>query len=118
MMLLGTTVVAVTHLWFWLCFVTDLPRVLSMPVQIYLPKGMMGRISCPTDANPAVTTITWTKNEKPIDVNHSSRIKVNKQGTLVIKNVISADEGRYMCTPYSALGAGKPSSVVQILVKG
>ena len=40
------------------------------------------------------------------------------QGTLVITKVRFSDIGRYTCTPYSPLGAGRTSSVMQILVKG
>ena len=95
-----------------------MPRVLNMPVGIYLPRNMEGHIKCPVEANPPFTLIVWTKNERPIDLTHSSRLKVNKDGTLVIRDVDVLDEGRYTCTPYSPLGAGRSSSVVQIQVRG
>ena len=96
----------------------DLPRVLTMPVRLFLPRGMMGRIDCPVDANPPATLIVWTKNEKVVDFSRTKRMKTNKQGTLVIYSVISTDEGRYACTPYSPLGAGQASTPVQVLVRG
>ena len=104
-----------------LCFLwvlADLPRVLSMPVRIYLPKGMAGRILCPVEANPPVTLIVWTKNERVIDFSRTTRLKVTKDGTLLLRSVIATDEGRYTCTPYSPLGAGRSSTVVQIIVRG
>ena len=102
----------------YLCMFADLPRVLSMPVRIYLPKGMAGRILCPVEANPPVTLIVWTRNERVIDFTHSPRLKLSKDGTLLIKAVTATDEGRYTCTPYSPLGAGRSSTVVQIIVRG
>lgn len=101
-----------------LCVVPDLPRVLSLPLRIHLPKGMSGRILCPVEANPPVTLIVWTKNEHVIDTTHTTRVKLGKDGTLLIKSVTEADEGRYTCTPYSPLGAGRSSTVVQIIVRG
>ena len=97
---------------------SDLPRVLNMPVRIFLPRNMEGHIKCSVEANPPFTLIVWTKNERIIDFTHTSRLKLNKDGTLVINDVDANDEGRYTCTPYSPLGAGRSSSVVQIHVRG
>ena len=97
---------------------TDLPRVLARSSKIYLPRGMLGKIECPVDANPPVTLILWSKNEKMIDTTQMTRMRVTKQGALIIKSVIQTDEGRYACTPYSPLGAGKNSMPVQVYVKG
>ena len=97
---------------------SDLPRVLNMPVRIFLPRNMEGHIKCSVEANPPFTLIVWTKNERIIDFTHTSRLKLNKDGTLVINDVDDNDEGRYTCTPYSPLGAGRSSSVVQIHVRG
>ena len=99
-----------------LLLLPDLPRVLNMPHTLYLPRGMEGHIECPVEANPPVTQVVWTQNEKRL--NDSKRLKVGRGGTLLIKSVTSSDEGRYTCTPYSPRGAGRSSSVVQIFVKG
>ena len=103
---------------FLLLMLTDLPRVLARSSKIYLPRGMLGKIECPVDANPPVTLILWSKNEKMIDTTQMTRMRVTKQGALIIKSVIQTDEGRYACTPYSPLGAGKNSMPVQVYVKG
>ncbi|ELU05782.1 hypothetical protein CAPTEDRAFT_193230 [Capitella teleta] len=99
-------------------FVSDLPEVLAMPVSLYLPKGMLGRIECPILANPPVTQVAWSKNEQPIDFLHTSRLKRTNQGLLVFKTVMASDEGRYTCTPCSPQGCGKPSNVVKVMVRG
>lgn len=100
----------------WL--VTDLPRVFSIPVRTYLPRGMMGKMECPTEANPPVSLILWAKNERIIDLTQMTRLKANKEGALVIKTVITTDEGTYTCTPYSPLGFGQVSTPIQVLVRG
>lgn len=85
---------------------------------MYLPRGMMGRIECPVEANPPVTLILWSKNDRLIDVTQMTRMKLNKDGALVIKSVIAADEGKYSCTPYSPLGFGTASASIHALVRG
>ena len=72
---------------------SDLPRVLNMPVRIFLPRNMEGHIKCSVEANPPFTLIVWTKNERIIDFTHTSRLKLNKDGTLVINDVDDNDEG-------------------------
>lgn len=97
---------------------SDLPLVLPFPQQLYLPKGMMGRIDCSAEANPPVYLTVWSKNERVIDLTQTTRFKVNSQGTLVIKTITSSDEGSYACTPYSPLGPGLSSPPVQVFVRG
>lgn len=58
---------------FWL----DFPRVLSMPLRLYLPKGMLGKIECPTEANPPRTMTLWHKNDVQIDFTQTTRMKVS-----------------------------------------
>jgi len=104
-------------------FNTDVPRVHGLPVRVYLPRGLTGRVDCPTDANPPMNMVTWSKNERIIDVTTSTttgtmRFKVNRQGSLIIRPVEIGDEGRYTCTPYSSLGVGQQSMPVQVLVRG
>jgi len=101
-----------------LWFVADPPRVLSVPVRTYLPRGMMGKLECPTEANPPVSLILWAKNERIIDLTQMTRLKANKEGALVIKTVITTDEGLYTCTPYSPSGFGQVSTPIQVLVRG
>ncbi|KAI0211550.1 Protein turtle [Lamellibrachia satsuma] len=97
--------------------VTYLPRVLSMPMQLYLPLGMMGRIECPIEANPAITQVVWTKDGHVVNFATLDRLKLTRQGTLVIETVVAADDGTYTCTPYSPIGAGKSSPPVQVNVR-
>jgi len=103
---------------FLVSFLVDMPRVLNMPTRVYLPRGMLGKIECTVDANPPVTLIIWTKNDRILDVSPANRVRTNKQGVLIINPVVVADEGRYCCTPYSPMGAGQVSMPVQVFVKG
>ena len=124
--------------------VSDRPQIVgSSPDQVYLAKGMTGRIDCPfVDANPPVTATVWSKNERVIDAPSpppaqtpqspslvgsagltggsaaTARLRVDQRGSLFIKTVQPSDEGRYACTPHSALGAGHTSSPIYVLVRG
>ena len=102
-----------------ICLFVDLPRVLnSMPSRLYLPKGLMGRIDCPVESNPPLTIIIWSKGNRPIDFTQVKHMKINKEGTLIIKPVILSDEGLYSCQPYSTLGEGSSSPTVHVFVRG
>ena len=79
---------------------------------------MEGRIACPVDSNPPATVVTWTRNEHKLQPEINNRIRVTREGTLVIKSVDIEDEGHYACTPSSPIGPGRTSSVVQVFVKG
>lgn len=97
---------------------SDYPVVLAMSGRIYLTRGMQGRIECPVEANPPVTRILWSFNEQSIDLDRTTRKRVNKFGSLVLRSAEKEDEGRYSCTPYSPLGSGQMSLPVQVAVRG
>ena len=99
-------------------YVSDLPRVTGLPVQVYLARRLPGRIDCPVEGNPPVTLVVWAKNERIIDPAQVRRMRVNRAGTLLIQTVEASDEGRYTCTPFSPLGAGRTSTPLQLLVRG
>ena len=64
---------------FWTRFlwlVLDLPVVLNMQPRVYLAKGMLGRLDCPTDANPPVRGVSWTKDGTPLQHEDTTRLKV------------------------------------------
>ena len=105
--------------WVLMLLLLDLPsHLVDARRQIFLPRGMLGRVDCPVDANPPVTLTVWTKDERVIDVTRTTRFKIQGDGTLLIKPVAPSDEGRYACTPYSSLGAGRTSSSIDIVVRG
>jgi hypothetical protein len=103
--------------------VADFARVHSLQSRVYLPRGLAGRLDCPTDANPPTTHVTWSKNERIIiettfTTSATSRFKVSRQGSLIIRPVEPDDEGRYTCTPTSSLGGGQQSTPIQVFVRG
>lgn len=102
----------------WCVISSDHPRVLDMPERLYLPRGMMGTITCPVDSNPPLTVIVWSKDTKIIDFRLVRNVRMNKAGTLLIDPVTAVDEGQYTCTPYSPLGAGQPSTVIHVYIRG
>ena len=108
-------------LFFWGPARIDLPRVLDMPLEVYLGRGLPGRLDCVVDANPPVSQVVWTRNERPMDVDWSSsspRVLVDDGGSLVFRVVSAVDEARYACAAYSSLGAGRSSTTVRVYVRG
>jgi len=98
--------------------VVDLPRVLDMPVEVYLGRHLSGSLDCAVDANPPASQVVWTKNERPLNVASLPRIYVDRRGSLVFRVVRAVDEGRYACAAYSSLGAGPSSTTVRVYVRG
>lgn len=102
----------------------DLPHVLAQSGHIYLIRKLPGRIDCPTDANPVVTHVDWTKDDRPVVVDGGSgaagngRVAVSRHGSLVFRPATAADSGLYTCTPSSRLGKGQPSAPRNLHVKG
>ena len=102
----------------------DLPHVLAQSGHVYLTRSLPGRIDCPTDANPGVTHVVWTTDERPVVVDGASsgaggggRVRVSRHGSLVFRPATAADAGLYTCTPYSRLGKGQPSAPLHLHVK-
>jgi len=89
-----------------------------MPVDVYLGRGLPGRLHCMVDANPPASQIIWTKNERPLNVASVPRVYVDRRGSLVFRVVSAVDEGRYACAAYSSLGAGRSSTTVRVYVRG
>jgi len=102
----------------------DLPHVLAQSGHIYLTRSMPGRVDCPTEANPAVTHVVWTKDDRPVVVDGAAgaasdrRVRLSRHGSLVFRPATAADSGLYTCTPYSRLGKGQPSAPLHLHVKG
>jgi len=92
---------------------------MDMPLEVYLGRGLPGKLECVVDANPPVSQVVWTKNERPLDVGSTApRVLVDGRGSLVFTVVRAVDEGRYTCAAYSRLGAGRSSTTVRVYVRG
>ena len=96
----------------------DLPRVLEMPVEVFLGRRLPGSVDCPVDANPPVSKTVWTKNERPLNPASLPGVRVDRRGSLVFRSAATIDEGRYTCAAYSSLGAGRSSTTVRVYVRG
>lgn len=57
----------------------DLPRVLALPAQLYLPVGLLGRLECPVTSNPAITKVVWSRNGQSLKTYDNPRLKITKQ---------------------------------------
>jgi len=113
-----TSGVCTSTSWVHIMYVADRPRVVNMPERLYLPRGLLGRVDCHVEANPPQTVIVWSKDGRLMDLENARHIRVSRHGALLIKPVSVYDEGKYTCTPYSALGPGQTSRAVQVFVRG
>lgn len=82
----------------------------------YAIRGMKVELGCPVDANPPIRKTLWTKNEAIVEF--SSRVRLSTSGSLMFDEIFHSDGGNYSCLPFSSIGPGRPSSPIQVLVKG
>lgn len=86
---------------------------------IYLARGMRGRIDCPLKADPPHTLIVWIKENRPLAIEETGgRLKVNQQGSLLLRKADESDQGTYACVAYSPLEKKHISPLVHVRVKG
>ncbi|ESN93483.1 hypothetical protein HELRODRAFT_180799 [Helobdella robusta] len=97
----------------------DPPRILANPTssnRLHLTTGTQGRLDCPAEANPPITHVTWSMNERRLEVNE--RVRMMLQGrSLVIDPVLVRDEGRYSCVPHSNIRSSQSAYTVQVFVR-
>lgn len=91
--------------------------MLAMPSRLIWALGFTERLDCFVDANPPVTEITWTKDNKVVQFGQNSITQL-ANGSLLIYSVKKSDEGSYSCLPVSSVGHGETSPLVQIIVRG
>jgi len=105
---------------------SDLPRVSKLPPDVYVARGLPAHLDCPTSANPAVTSVVWSKDDrvvaplvpKDLDSGSGARLAIDRDGSLLFESAFTQDQGQYSCTPYSPLGVGQASPPVQLHVRG
>ena len=108
------------------CRVSDLPRVSKLSPELFFARGLPARLECPVTANPPVTSVVWSKDDRvvaplvPKDSGgiNSARLTTDRDGSLLFQSVTTKDEGLYSCTPYSRLGVGQASRPVYLHVRG
>ena len=95
-----------------------MPRILSTPTRVYLAVGRSGRLDCPASANPPVTHVVWSVNDRALDLKSPGRFRLTKSLSLIIDPVTRRDEARYSCVPYSSLGPSQSANTMQVFVRG
>jgi len=106
--------------------VPDLPRVSKLPAEVLLARGLPARLECPVTANPPVTSVVWSKDDRVVAPlvpkgsagGDGARLSTDRRGSLLFRSVSTLDGGRYSCTPYSPLGVGQASRPVHVYVRG
>jgi len=114
-----------------LLVVSDLPRVSDeLPAEVLIGRGLSARLACPATANPPVTSVLWSKDDRVVAPlvpknpdgggggSRTARLTTDRSGSLLFRAVTTDDEGRYTCTPYSPLGVGQASRPIHVRVRG
>ena len=83
---------------------------------IYLFKNTEMRIKCNTSGSP-IPTLNWQKESQEIDVTTvGGRYSMDKDGSLIIKNVVDTDAGKYTCTAENGIGLPDSSSGTAVVL--
>ncbi|XP_077985051.1 protein turtle homolog A-like [Glandiceps talaboti] len=90
--------------------------VKTMPLNTYIPNGLMGIIPCTINSNPPLLNVIWIKDGTVVDTT-DVRYDIRYNGDLLIKEVDITDQGQYTCTPYNELGTRGESLPTNVLVK-
>lgn len=88
----------------------------SPPVQ-YLPAGLSGVIRCFVLASPAVEFFTWTRDNAQFEPNLDANLERLSNGSLLVKHVSKAYEGKYRCTPFNKHGSAGSSAAMDVRVE-
>lgn len=95
----------------------DPAKVTFTPTIQYLPFRLAGIIKCHIKSNPPLQNVTWTKNERPLELYRMNDILIMNNGSLLFKRVNQNHQGRYTCTPYNAHGTRGSSGTMEVLVR-
>ncbi|XP_069073866.1 protein turtle homolog A isoform X2 [Pleurodeles waltl] len=92
-------------------------KVTNMPLNTYLPIGMLGVIKCPVRANPPLLFVNWTKDGQPLKLDKFPGWYMQQDGSIVIATGNDDALGMYTCTPYNSYGTAGESSPTRVLLK-
>ncbi|XP_061586834.1 protein turtle homolog A isoform X2 [Cololabis saira] len=90
-------------------------RVARMPRETYLPSGMEGVIVCPTQGDPPVLYVNWTKDGNDLNLDNFPGWMVNSEGSVFIAAANDNAVGMYTCTAYNSygtMGESEPTKVI------
>ncbi|XP_061118059.1 protein turtle homolog A-like [Conger conger] len=92
-------------------------QVVQMAQVTYLPAGMGGRIICPVRADPPLLSVSWTKDERVLDLNMFPGWMLMADGSLFLAAANEDAVGTYSCTPYNSYGTLGPSPPTQVVLQ-
>ena len=99
-------------------FLTEEAPRFDVPLDdpIYLFKNTLMKIKCNPSGGP-IPTRKWQKDGQELDTTTAGgRYSMDKDGTLVIKNVVDKDAGRYTCIAENGIGSPASSSGTAVVL--
>ena len=92
------------------------PVIENMGADANFTVGQPGLLNCSVRGFPP-PVITWTKNDKPVNVSESGRVQILAGGALNFTSVNLMDAGLYMCiatTPHNNNTAQTDDIMVEV----
>ncbi|KAJ7333691.1 hypothetical protein OS493_015773 [Desmophyllum pertusum] len=89
------------------------PSIVESPTDIIVSAGQTVQIRCSAYGAPE-PIITWIKNN--VHITEANRYSVSKSGTLRIRDVGKADEGRYECAARNSIGAASAQMTLTVQI--
>ncbi|XP_059502044.1 peroxidasin homolog isoform X2 [Stegostoma tigrinum] len=90
-----------------------IPVFTDIPGDITAEVGQDVKISCSAQGEPR-PIITWTKDG--VQITDSGKFHVNAEGTLAIRDIGQADEGRYECAARNMIGQATTNMLLRVTV--
>ncbi|XP_055490066.1 peroxidasin homolog isoform X2 [Leucoraja erinacea] len=90
-----------------------IPVFTDVPKDVTAEVGQDVKITCSAQGEPH-PTITWTKDG--VQITDSGKFHVNTEGTLAIRDVGLADEGRYECAARNTIGQAATNMLLKVTV--
>ncbi|XP_053339869.1 neurofascin homolog (chicken) a isoform X6 [Clarias gariepinus] len=90
-------------------------RIVQAPEHLSANKGTMARFNCKIKHDSTLPiTVTWLKNDKPLNFFWPSRYKKDED-SMSFSNIQSDDEGTYVCTVTTELDQDSASARLNVL---
>ncbi|KAF7251494.1 Papilin [Varanus komodoensis] len=89
-------------------------RISDLPPNLSVSEGETAHLRCVVRGNNV--NVRWSRNGVPVRAD-GSRVQMSQDGSLLINNVQTGDEGSYTCNAYSGSNSVSASTHVQVLKK-
>lgn len=91
------------------------PSIVERPTDIIIAAGQTAQIPCLAHGAPP-PVITWIKDN--VRITEANRFSVSSSGSLTIRDIGKADEGRYECAARNSIGVASTQMTLTVQGEG